>query len=62
IIIVESGAVSYKLVQSIKLQLEKSECRILGVILNKMDIEKNGYYGSYYGKYYGNYYGNYEKQ
>lgn len=55
IIVVESCAISYKLAQSVKSQLEKSECRILGVVLNKMDLEKNGYYGSYYGKYYGTY-------
>lgn len=60
IVVVESGAISYKLTQSVKRQLEKSECRILGVVLNKMNIEKNGYYGSYYGKYYGKYYGTYE--
>lgn len=60
IIIVESCAISYKLAQSVKHQLEKSECRILGVVLNKMDLEKNGYYGSYYGKYYGKYEGRYE--
>ena len=59
IIVVESGAISYKLAQNVKSQLEKSECRILGVVLNKMDLEKNGYYGSYYGKYYGKNYGNY---
>lgn len=59
IIVVESRAISYKLAQNVKSQLEKSECRILGVVLNKMDMEKNGYYGSYYGRYYGKNYGKY---
>ena len=31
-------------------QLEKSGCRILGVVLNKMDIHNQKYYGKY-GKY-----------
>lgn len=57
ILVVESCAISYKLAQNVKRQLEKSECRILGVVLNKVDMEKNGYYGSYYGKYYGKHYG-----
>lgn len=35
IIVVESGVISYKILQRVKGQLEKSECRILGVVLNK---------------------------
>lgn len=59
IMVVESGAISYKLAQRVREQLEKSDCRILGVVLNKIDMEKNSYYGNYYGRYYGKYYGNY---
>lgn len=55
IIVVESGIISYKMLQRVKDQLEKSECRILGVVLNKVDMEHDAYYGNYYGKYYGNY-------
>ncbi len=55
----ESGVISYKMLQRVKEQLEKSECRILGVVLNKIDMERDAYYGNYYGKYYGKYYGNY---
>ena len=50
VMVVESGAVSYRLVQKVKDQLEKSGCRILGVVLNKMDIHNQKYYGKY-GKY-----------
>ena len=60
-IVVESGNDSYKFVRSIKDQLEKAQVSILGVVLNKVDISKAGYYGRY-GKYgaYGAYgaYGN----
>ncbi len=60
IIVVESCAVSYKMVQNVKRQLEKSECRILGVVLNKVYQDKNGYYyGDYYKRYYNGAYGKY---
>lgn len=66
VMVVESGAVSYRLEQRVKNQLEKSGCRILGAVLNKIDLEYSsyGYYGRYgkYGKYsrYGKY-GKYDK-
>ncbi len=61
VIVVEANAISYRFAQSVKEQLEKSNCRILGAVLNKVAMEKNGYYGRYYGKYYGKYYGTYGK-
>ena len=43
-----------------KSQLEKSGCRILGAVLNKVEVGGKGYgYGKYYGKYYSKYYGKY---
>ena len=62
---VASGAISYKLVQKAKTQLEKTGCRILGAVLNKVDTGKGGYYYSKYGGYYkryGDYYGNNPKE
>ena len=65
-IVVESGVASRKVVQRVKNQLEKSGCKVLGVILNKMDINGNGYYGSKYRRYYSNkrsqYYGYLEER
>lgn len=58
VLIVESNAVSYKFVQKVKEQLDKTGSRILGVVLNKVDLDGKGYYG-HYGKYYGKYYGQY---
>ena len=52
--VISANADSYKFAQSVKEQLEKTGSRILGVILNKVDMS-----GSYYGKYYGKYYGHY---
>lgn len=57
IMVVEANRISYKFGQKVKTQLDKTGCRILGAVLNKVDINEKGYYGKYYGKYYGNYYG-----
>ena len=59
IIVIESNAISYRFAQNVKAQLDKSGCKILGAILNKIPMESKGYYGKYYGKYYGAYYGTY---
>lgn len=62
VIVVENNSVSYRFVQKVKEQLDKTESRILGVVLNKVNLNSKGYYGHYgryYGKYYGQYYGNY---
>lgn len=61
LVVVESGSISYHLEQRVKGQLEKSGCRILGVVLNKVSMEGKGYYGRYskYGKY--SRYGAYER-
>lgn len=54
IMVIESGGISYRVLQKVKAQLEKSGCRILGSVLNKVDVRTSSYY--YYGKY-GKYYG-----
>jgi len=62
---VENNAVSYKFVQKVKDQLDKADARILGVVLNKVDMSGKGYYGhygKYYGRYYGKYYGRYGEE
>lgn len=61
IMVIESGVISYRFAQEVKSQLEKSNCTLLGVVLNKVDMH-NQAYGKYYGKYYGNYYGAYGKE
>lgn len=64
ILVIESNSISYRFAQNVKAQLDKSGCKILGAILNKIPMESKGYYGKYYGNYYGAYYGTYgsEKQ
>ena len=51
ILVIESDAVSYRFVQSVKQQLSKSGCPILGAVLNKVDYNVNVKYGKYYGEY-----------
>ncbi len=53
VLVIESGGISYHLEQKVKEQLEKTGCRILGAVLNKVDIHAESYYGKYkrYGKY-----------
>lgn len=65
VMVIESNAISYKFAQNVKEQLSKTGSRILGVVLNKVDMNTKGYYGHYgryYGKYYGKYYGNYGQE
>lgn len=59
ILVIGSGDISRKFAQMTLEQLKKTNCKILGAVLNKVDMKENGYYGKYYGKYYGQYYGNY---
>lgn len=57
-IVLAANSISYKFARKVKEQLDMSGCKVLGVIMNKVDMSENGYYGKYYGKYYGQYYGN----
>ena len=64
-IVVESNRVSYKALQRTKKMLEQTHCKILGAVLNKVDLAQDTYYSKYYGHYgyYKNYgYGNYGKE
>ena len=49
---IKSGTISYKRVQRVKRQVEKSGCRMLGAVLNMVNTSKGSYYNSYY---YGDY-------
>lgn len=59
VFVVAQGQTSSHLINQAKKQLEASGIRILGAVLNKVKVKKNGYYGKYYGSYYGSYYGTY---
>lgn len=53
VMVIESGAISYRLEQKVETQLTMAECQILGVVLNKVDLGQYGPYSKYakYGKY-----------
>jgi len=57
VLVIESEAISYKLVQKVKKQLDTSKCKILGAVLNKVDLGKSQAYYKNYKKYYNDYYG-----
>lgn len=51
VFVVSANTVSYKFIQNTISQLKKTKCKILGAVLNKVDMRDNGYYGKYYGNY-----------
>ena len=51
VLVVESEAVSHKVAKKVLVQIEKSGCRTLGAVLNKVDMKKDKYYSRYSGKY-----------
>ena len=53
ILVVESDLVSRKVAAKIKEQIEMSGCKLLGAVLNKVDIKKNKYYTKYNYYYHG---------
>lgn len=63
-LVIESEVTSRRLFQRAKEQLDKTGVRFLGVILNKVNMTKGGYYNRYYSKYgkkYGKKYARYAK-
>jgi Mrp family chromosome partitioning ATPase len=59
ILCVRSGITPKAIVRDSIRQLERAGCPLLGVVLNRVNENKGGYYHSYYGKYYGRRYGTY---
>ena len=65
ILVITANEISYRFAQDVRNQLEKSNCKVLGAILNRIPIRSGSYYNNYYKKYYGRYkkygYGKYGK-
>lgn len=65
ILVITANEISYRFAQDVKFQLEKSNCRVLGAVLNRIPMKSGSYYNNYYKKYYGRYkkygYGKYGK-
>ncbi len=47
LLVIESDATSYRVCQKVKTQLENSGCKMLGAVLNKVQVNSKGYYGDY---------------
>jgi capsular exopolysaccharide synthesis family protein len=56
ILVVHSGRTEKKIVKDVIVRFETAKLPILGVLLNRVDINREGYY-KYYKKYYSSYYG-----
>ena len=59
ILCVRSGITPKGVVRESIKQLERAGCPLLGIVLNRVNESKSGYYKSYYGRKYGSKYGNY---
>ena len=56
LLINRSGMINRKMVIKTIEQLQNTQAKIMGMVLNRVDIRKEGYY-KYYHKYYSKYYG-----
>ncbi len=62
ILCVRGGFTSKSVVRDSIRQLERAGCPLLGIVLNRVDTSKGGYYHKYYGHKYGYGYGYYSSQ
>lgn len=53
ILVISSGKVRYRQARNVIKQIEKSGCKIMGVVLNHVEKRGEKYYKKYYQKYYG---------
>ncbi len=61
VIVINAGTIKYRMAQGVKAQLQKSGCKILGVVLNQVSRKGSSSGGSYYSaKYSSEYYGYHE--
>ncbi len=60
ILVVRAGTVSHEVIRRAADQIEAVKGRILGVLLNRVDLRRDGYYYNYY-RYYRAYYGDGKK-
>ncbi len=58
IMVIAANEIRTRLAQDVKEQLEKSNCKVLGAILNRIPMKAGSYYETYYRKYYGRSKGN----
>jgi Mrp family chromosome partitioning ATPase len=57
ILVIQSGKTNKKIIKEVVDRFRTVKLPILGVLLNRVDVKKGGYYYKYYQKYYAAYYG-----
>ncbi len=55
ILVLSANETSRNLARNVVDQLQAARVKILGAVLNKVNVKQNGQYGRYYGAYYGHY-------
>lgn len=53
IMVISANEIKCRMAQDVKEQLERSDCKVLGAVLNKIPLKAGSYYNNYYKKYYG---------
>ena len=53
IMVISANEIKTRMAQDVKEQIEKSDCKVLGAVLNKIPLKAGSYYNNYYKKYYG---------
>ena len=61
VLLIETGRIPYRMAQNVVEKLKNTGCPILGTVLNKVGLHKNGTYSRYYSGYYSKYSGYYRK-
>ena len=61
VLVLNAGRIKYRMAQEVRNQLQRSGCKILGVVMNQVGRKNTTSYGGYYGKQYDNAYYGYHK-
>lgn len=61
ILVIQAGTIPPGVLRQVAEQIEAVKGRILGVVLNRLDLRRDGYYSDYY-RYYSAYFGNSKKR
>lgn len=51
ILLIESGTIHRRFAAEVLDSLTRTQCPVIGAVLNKVNVKKSGYYGRYYGAY-----------
>ena len=55
ILVITANYIAQRFAKDVKEQIEKSGCKVLGAVLNRIPLKNGSYYSRYYKRYYGRY-------